>query len=92
MLKVIEFPADRIEKGIHTHYPEMGERKVYSQIEARLSHSGSHYFLYTKLELKGRGIMKSETGRLGVNCYKVTWAEFDKLKQEYSISMERYLD
>lgn len=91
MTKVLEFPADRITKGVHIHFPEMKERKVNAQIEASLSHYGKHYFIYTALELKGRGIKPSETSR-PLNSYKVTLAAFEKLKEQYSISMERYLD
>ncbi|MGO4372138.1 hypothetical protein AB4Z21_15460 [Paenibacillus sp. MCAF20] len=92
MTKVLEFPADRIKKGIHSYWPEMNERKVSAQIEASLCYSGTHYNLYTKLELKGRGIVQKETGRPGLNSYKVTSNAFDKLKEQYSISMERLLD
>lgn len=92
MTKVIEFPVDRMAKGVHAYWPEMNERKVNAQIEARLCYSGKHYILYTKLELKGRGIVQKETGRPGMNSYRVTWNAFEKLQQQYSISMERLLD
>ncbi|GKU79881.1 hypothetical protein [Paenibacillus sp. L3-i20] len=92
MSKVIEFPADRIVKGVHMYMPELDERKVNAQIEASLSHYGNHYFLYTSLELKGRGIVQQETSRPGLNSYKVTINAFEKIKQQYSISMSRYLD
>lgn len=102
MPKVLEFPADRIGKGIHTYYPEMKERKVNAQIEASLSHYGNHYFIDTQLELKGRGITFLKTyaaedfirpsHKVGWNSYKVTTAAFEKLKEQYSISMERLLD
>lgn len=102
MAKVINFPASRISKGVHTHYPEMGERKVSAEMEARLSHNGSHYFLDTPIEIKGRGITYLKTyiakdfirpsHRVGWHSYKATTLAFDKLKQQYSISMERLLD
>lgn len=92
MAKVLNFPVDRIRKGVHSYYPEMRERKVEAQIEASMSHSGKHYYLYTRLELKGRGITPSETSRVGINCYKVTCNAFELIKQQYSISMERLLD
>jgi hypothetical protein len=91
MGKIVEFPADRIQKGVHAYTPEMGERKVNTQIEARLSHYGNHYFLDTILKLKGRGIKlihcENETYR-----YMVTWRAFDKLKETYSIGMKQHLD
>ncbi|MGG1638199.1 hypothetical protein [Paenibacillus sp. NRS-1760] len=92
MSKVIEFPAERISKGVHTYYPEMKERKVTAQIEARLSYYGKHYFLYTTLELKGRGIVQNESSRPELKSYMVTTKAFDKLKQLYSVSLERLLD
>lgn len=92
MAKVLEFPADRMAKGVHAYWPEMKERKVNAQIEASLCYGGKHYNIYTKLKLKGRGITQRDTGRSGVNCYRVTWNAFDKLQQQYSISMERLLD
>lgn len=102
MSKVIEFPADRIEKGVHSYYPEMGERKVNTQMEARLSHYGNHYFVDSPTELKGRDVTFLKTyaangfvrpnHKVGWHSYKVTTAAFDKLKGQYSISMERLLD
>jgi hypothetical protein len=102
-VNVLEFPAERIAKGVHTYFPEMKERKVNAQIEASLSHYGKHYYLTTPLELKGRGIefIKTYTSReltqaaqhkVGHHHYKVTVNAFEKLKQQYSISMERLLD
>ena len=103
MAKVIEFPADKIKKGVHSHTPEMGQRKVNCQLNATLGHSGRHYYIDTPLELKGRGITnlgKYTSNRLtargqykvGWNEYKVTENAFDKLKKEYSVSMEMLLD
>lgn len=102
MAKVLNFPAERIAKGVHTYYPEMGERKVNAQMEARLSHYGKHYFIDSPVELKGRGITFLKTyaandfirpnHKVGWHSYKVTTAAFEKLKQQYSVSMERLLD
>lgn len=103
MRKVLEFPADRITKGIHSFTPEMGQRKVNCQLEVTIGHYGS-YYIKTPLELKGQGIKFVQTytanelvggsaSRLcGWNQYKVTDRAFDKLKQQYSISSERLLD
>ncbi|MFW5437136.1 hypothetical protein [Paenibacillus apiarius] len=92
MAKVIEFPAERIAKGVHTYWPEMKERRINAQIEARLSHYGTHYYLYTTHELKGRGIVVKDSNRPGLKKYQVTEKAFEKLKQQYSVSMERLLD
>lgn len=105
MSKVAEFPADRIAKGVHAYTPEMGERKVSCQLSARLSHYGKHYFIDSPdLLSNGRGIVLlsqytadrfvngSANPRVGWYEYKVTANAFDKLKAQYSISMERHLD
>ncbi len=96
MAKVLEFPADRITKGVHSHTPEMGQRKVHCQMEARLGHYGNHYFVYTPLELKGRGITYLDTlvmgRRNGWHSYRVTENAFSKLTETYSVSMELLLD
>lgn len=105
MKKVLEFPAERIEKGIHTFYPEMHERKVNCQLTASLSYYGTHYFVDSPdLLSPGRGIILvsqytadrftngEANPKVGWYEYKVTSRAFDKLKTQYSISMERHLD
>ncbi|MOA43775.1 hypothetical protein D3C78_1659620 [compost metagenome] len=102
MTIIIEFPAERIAKGIHSFTPEMGQRMINAQIEARLSHYGNHYYIDTPLELKGRGVtfiktyavgdFVGHTHKVGWNYYKVTEVAFEKIKQQYSISMERNFD
>lgn len=104
-MTVINFPADRIAKGIHAFTPELGERKVSCQLSASLSYYGTHYFVDSpELLPKGRGITLlsqytadrfvngSANPRVGWYEYKVTANAFDKLKAQYSISMERHLD
>lgn len=90
--------------GVYCYTPEMGQEKPEGcQIEARLAYYGKHYFLDTPLNLRGRGIvfMKSYTGKeltkfgkykTGWNEYRVTKKAFEKLKEEYTISYENYLD
>lgn len=89
--------------GVYSYTPEMGEQKPDCQMEAQLSYYGKHYFVDTPLELKGRGITLikqygendfSHPGdyRVGWYEYQVTKLAFEKLKEKYSISMERYLD
>lgn len=103
MAKVLEFPADKISKGVHSFTPEMGQRKVNCQLEVTIGHYGS-YYIKTPLELKGQGIKFIQTytadglvhgsaSRLcGWHEYKVTDRAYDKLKQQYSISREANLD
>lgn len=95
---------ERVEgAGVYSYTPEMGEQKPDCQMEAQLSYYGKHYFVDTPLELKGRGITLikqygendfSHPGdyRVGWYEYQVTKLAFEKLKEKYSISMERYLD
>jgi hypothetical protein len=103
MAKIINFPANKIEKGTHIHYPEMGERKVACELEARLAYGGNHYFVISPEELKGRGItfvntyqesdfVKPNNPRVGYHRYRVTMKAFEKLEANYSISMEALLD
>lgn len=105
MTKVLEFPAEKITKGIHAFTPEMGERKVHCQLMASLSFYGTHYFVDSPdLLPKGRGIVLmsqytagrftngASNPRVGWYEYKVTSNAFEKLKTQYSISMERHLD
>jgi hypothetical protein len=89
--KVLEFPADRIAKGVHSFTPEMGQRKPNCQMQASIGHYGG-YYIRTPLELKGRGIKLVDTSETGVNRFKVSDMAFQKLKSEYSISSESNLD
>jgi hypothetical protein len=100
-MKVIEFPAARIVKGVHHFTPEMGQRKVNCQMEVTIGHYCS-YYIKTPLELKGQGItfiqkyavegLVSGSYLIGWNQYKVTDRAYGKLKAQYSISMESNLD
>ncbi|MCL6460143.1 MAG: hypothetical protein K6T85_19300 [Gorillibacterium sp.] len=103
--KVLEFPADRIAKGIHAYYPELNEHKVNCQLTASLSHNGNHYFVDSPEELPvGRSIKfikrytvdsftnREKNPKVGWYSYKVTENAFEKLKLQYSISSERHLD
>lgn len=103
MQKVIDFPANRIAKGLHCYTPEMGQRKPNCQIRAQLGHYGEHYYIDTPMELKGRGIrhLKQYTSNdltgpaqymVGWHQYKVTVNAFEKLQQAHSVSMECLLD
>jgi hypothetical protein len=86
---VIEFPAERIAKGVHA-FTEMGQRKANCQLAATLGLGGRYRVVYP-IELKGRGIKlyQREGNR---HIYYLTDLAFDNLKTQYSISMERLLD
>ena len=95
---------ERVESaGVYSYTPEMGQQKPECQMEAQLSYYGKHYFVDTPLKLKGRGITlvkqyeekdfcTSGNYRVGWYEYRVTKNAFAKLKEQYSISMERLLD
>ena len=104
MATILNFPADRIAKGVHAYTPEMGQRKPNCQMKVTLGHYGKHYYIDTPLELKpSRGIklIKQYTSRelttggqymVGWYSYEVTTLAYDKLKEQYSMSSERLLD
>ena len=77
--------------GLYMYTPEMGQEKPECQIDASLSYYGDHWFLATKLSLKGRGI-RLDKAENDTNYYIVTERAFEKLKTEYSISKVNYLD
>ena len=95
---------ERVEgAGVYSYTPEMGQQKPECQMEASLAYYGKHYFVDTPIELKGRGItllrQYEEKDFCTPGNHKVGWYEycvtkkaFEKLKAEYSISMERLLD
>lgn len=83
--------APIVAPGLYMYTPEMGQEKPECQIDASLSHYGDHWFLTTKLSLKGRGIRLDKTEN-DTNYYIVTEHAFEKLKTEYSISKVNYLD
>lgn len=78
--------------GTYFYTPEMGETKPECQIEAQLSYGGRHYFLKTRLTLKGRGITLSSTDDKGFNWYQATNRAYELLKTQYTISYESCLD
>lgn len=89
--------------GLYIYCPEMGEARPECQMIARMSYSGSHYFIDTPLTLKGQGIKFLEVREsknltasgqflVGWNRYKVTERAFKKLQEQYSISLENHFD
>lgn len=78
--------------GVYHYTPEMGQEKPEGcQMAATLAYYGKHVFIDTELEIKGRGITLLEQ-RDFLKRYQVTNLAFEKLKKQYTISMERCLD
>ena len=81
--------------GTYIYTPEMGQKQPEGcQIEAGLCYYGGHYWIRTALELKGRGIKENEPSQQckGLKNYTVTKRAFEKLTEQYTISMECCLD
>lgn len=75
-----------------TYTPEMNQKKTpFAAMESRMSFYGTHYYVDTALEIKGRGITKISTNS-GKHTYKVTVNAYKKLESEYTIAMCSYLD
>lgn len=96
-------PIKPEQPGTYIYTPEMGQEKPDCQMEASISHYGNHVYIDTPLEIKGRGItfikkysasdfLHSNNHKIGWNAYRVTNAAFEKLKTQYTISMECLLD
>ena len=91
---------DDYRAGVHSYYPELGERKPEVKMEASLGYYGAHYYVDTPLDLKGRGITPLDASWVpgcqkeveGWKSYRVTKKAFEKLKAQYPIAMERLLD
>lgn len=43
---------DDYRAGVHSYYPELGERKPEVKMEASLGYYGTHYYVDTPLDLK----------------------------------------
>ena len=86
--------------GEYDYTPELNRHKPDCQMHARLGHYGTHYYIDTLLDLKGRGITQLEAHWVngctkqikGWKRYQVTKKAFEKLKTQYTISMECLLD
>lgn len=81
--------------GTYFYTPEMGQKKPEGcQMEAGLCYYGGHYWIRTTLELKGRGITENEpvNNNKSIRNYTVTKRAFEKLKEQYTISMRCCLD
>ena len=85
-----------------TYMPEMGQAKPEADIEARLCHYGKHYYLTSKVELKGRGVTFRRTNtadncvpgssHIGQHEYCVTLKAYDRICKMHSVSYEMLLD
>jgi hypothetical protein len=90
------------EKGLLGYYPEMREAKPVAELEASLSHYGRHYFVKTRLELRGVGIKFLKTltaadlvpqaqAKVGTHEYKVTEKAFEKLLKAHGVAYQMLL-
>lgn len=94
-------PQKAEKPGTYCYTPEMGQKKPEGcQMEASHSYYCGYYFIDTPLEIKGRGITPVETCWVdgckkqleNWKTYRVTKKAFEKLKEQYTISMECCLD
>lgn len=101
MSKVFDFPAEKISRGMHAIYPEMGERSVKAELEADLI--GKYYYVNSPVKLKPmRGIKflyilsgthaPLDERQTGWYSYQVTTKAMEKLKESYSIARKVLLD
>nr|WP_294529221.1 hypothetical protein [uncultured Rhodopila sp.] len=83
--------------GLIGYYPEMGEARPETKIEARLAHYGKHYFLTSSVQLSGRGVEFLKTikpgdmtnsRRDGWHEYKVTLKAFDAICKAHAVACE----
>lgn len=79
--------------GTYCYTTEMGQKQPEEcEMQAGLCYYGGHYWIKTKLELKGRGITKNEPSQDGFNNYTVTKLAYSKLEKQYRIAYESNLD
>lgn len=87
--------------GTYLYTPEIGQQQPEGcQMEARRAYYGKHFFIDSPIDIKGRGITAVEAHWIAGckkqienwKCYRVTNAAFEKLQQQYSISIECCLD
>jgi hypothetical protein len=61
-------------------------------MSASIAVYGGGWYVDTDLDLKGRGIHFDGVLDSGKKCYKVTKLAFEKLKSQYAIAFECFLD
>jgi hypothetical protein len=99
-LDILEQSADRLTGSELLTLRRIGRQKLRklsdqttqeSQISASLGHYGTHWYINTDLDIRGRGIRFIEsTGNK--NRYIVTARAFEKLEKQYSIAIKDQLD
>ena len=92
-LEAAKAPAQQADRpGVYSYCYEMQKAPIGCDFKADLAYYGKHYFLRPLCDglpiLRGRGISYDEAS----NSYMVTLRAFEKLKQQYRISMETCLD
>ena len=92
-LEAAKSPAVHADKpGEYSYCYEMQKAPIGCDFSADLAYYGKHYFLRPLSDdlpqLHGRGISYDEKR----NTYTVTLRAYDKLKQQYRISLETCLD
>lgn len=101
LANLVQEPVKAESAGVYRYTSEMGQKKPEGcQMEAGISHNCGHYWINTPLELKGRGIVENAAcwakgSKKAVEkwrSYTVTTRAFEKLKEQYAISMECCLD
>lgn len=86
-------PMKAVEPGTYLYTPEMGQKQPEEcEMRAGLCYYGGHYWIKTRLELKGRGIIKNEDCNNGEHYYTVTKLTYSKLEKQYKIAYESNLD
>lgn len=83
--------------GLKGYYPEMGDKRPVTKIEARLAHYGKHYYVYSSIPISGRGIEfistvkpgdMANSRRDGWGYYKVTLKAFDAICAAHPVACE----
>lgn len=92
-LEAAKAPAQQADRpGVYSYCYEMQKAPIGCDFSADLSYYGKHYFLKPLHDglpiLRGRGISYDEQR----NTYMVTLRAFEKLKEQYRISLETCLD
>lgn len=92
-LEAAKSPAIHADRpGEYSYCYEMDHAPTGCDFSADLAYYGNHYFLYPLRDdlprLRGRGITYNESN----GTYKVTLRAYAKLKEQYKIKRETYLD
>ena len=88
--------------GLIAYHPEMGESRPDAQIDAHLGHYGAHWYLTSRVELKGRGIRFRKTlkasdltpqaqHKVGCHEYVATERAFEAICRKHRVASEMLL-